>query len=224
MRQINPPLLPAWLLEHVTPGGVNDALAGDLLEEFRLGRSRLWFWRQVFAALAIGLLKNLRGHSPLMAYAVLWSMLAPEWSTLIDKIENDANLYGPIYRIDWPWSTICDIGIWMMLNFAFLWVGNLLYLIPQMWIARSFSVRRIRRSFLLSMATFNAVYVCWSLLMIHFESSGRAIDRHTISPLGEIVDFRMWWMGVRIPCLLTMLCSLWRAAHRSGNRPKGLAA
>lgn len=37
MRRIEPPATATWLLEHFTPGERNEALAGDLLEEFQNG-------------------------------------------------------------------------------------------------------------------------------------------------------------------------------------------
>jgi len=42
------PVLAQTLLEWVDPA--NDALHGDLLEEFAAGRSRPWYWRQVIGA------------------------------------------------------------------------------------------------------------------------------------------------------------------------------
>jgi hypothetical protein len=48
-----PPRLAEWLLTRA-PGPLTDALAGDLAEEFTRGRSRVWYWRQVLAAVAVG--------------------------------------------------------------------------------------------------------------------------------------------------------------------------
>jgi len=45
-----PPRLASLLLERFTPG--NEALHGDLDEEFSSGRSSVWYWRQVMAAIA----------------------------------------------------------------------------------------------------------------------------------------------------------------------------
>ena len=45
-----PPRLASLLLERFTPG--NEALHGDLDEEFSSGRSSGWYWRQVMAAIA----------------------------------------------------------------------------------------------------------------------------------------------------------------------------
>ena len=51
MTPRRPPVLAQTLLEWVDPA--NDALHGDLLEEFASGRSRLWYWNQVFAAAGV---------------------------------------------------------------------------------------------------------------------------------------------------------------------------
>lgn len=45
-----PPRLARMLLDWLAPG--NDALRGDLDEEFAAGRGRSWYWRQVFSAIA----------------------------------------------------------------------------------------------------------------------------------------------------------------------------
>lgn len=46
-----PPRLASFLLESLAPG--NEALHGDLEEEFSRGRSAAWYWRQVLAAAAL---------------------------------------------------------------------------------------------------------------------------------------------------------------------------
>ncbi len=45
-----PPRLARLLLDWLAPG--NDALRGDLDEEFAAGRGTAWYWRQVFSAIA----------------------------------------------------------------------------------------------------------------------------------------------------------------------------
>jgi hypothetical protein len=47
----HPPRIAKLLLDWLVPG--HDALRGDLDEEFAAGRGSAWYWRQVFAAIAI---------------------------------------------------------------------------------------------------------------------------------------------------------------------------
>lgn len=51
MKPLQPPAPATWLLKLFGPQRNAEALAGDLLEEFRQGRSRAWYWRQVLAAI-----------------------------------------------------------------------------------------------------------------------------------------------------------------------------
>lgn len=60
MTPRRPPVLAQTLLEWVDPA--NDALHGDLLEEFASGRSRLWYWNQVFAAAGVAFARPVRAH------------------------------------------------------------------------------------------------------------------------------------------------------------------
>lgn len=60
MNRANPPALATWLLDHLTPEGCEDALTGDLLEEFRAGRSVGWYWQQALAAILFAWIQRLR--------------------------------------------------------------------------------------------------------------------------------------------------------------------
>lgn len=51
MNPSYPPRLATILLEHFGPESNKEALAGDLLESFRQGRSSAWYWRQVLSAI-----------------------------------------------------------------------------------------------------------------------------------------------------------------------------
>lgn len=50
MRATEPPRLATWLIEHT--GRDRTSLTGDLLEEYRRGRSTAWYWKQVLTTLA----------------------------------------------------------------------------------------------------------------------------------------------------------------------------
>ena len=48
-----PPRLAVWLLKRWASPYRRESLLGDLLEMYRAGRSRTWYWRQVIAALTL---------------------------------------------------------------------------------------------------------------------------------------------------------------------------
>lgn len=51
MTNSKPPAPANWMLRHLVLGNQNEALEGDLLEEFQRRRSDGWYWRQVLAAI-----------------------------------------------------------------------------------------------------------------------------------------------------------------------------
>jgi len=58
MTDREPPRLADWLLRQFHFARRNPALTGDLLEMFRAGRSRAWYWRQTLAIVAWGVARN----------------------------------------------------------------------------------------------------------------------------------------------------------------------
>lgn len=59
MRSTNPPRLAALLLQVFA---VDDAIAGDLDEEYQAGRSAAWYWRQTIAAVLAAPLRQFDPH------------------------------------------------------------------------------------------------------------------------------------------------------------------
>ncbi len=71
MKTSPPPILATRLLERLAPGPHGDALAGDLIEQYREGRSTAWFWRQALLGIIVCLAKD----RTLGGFAVLGSLL-----------------------------------------------------------------------------------------------------------------------------------------------------
>jgi len=68
-----PPALATWLLHRMVPGENNEALAGDLLEEFHRRGSVAWYWRQVLGAMVAGFSKQLRAGWPATEHGMVWT-------------------------------------------------------------------------------------------------------------------------------------------------------
>jgi len=71
MKGSHPPILATKLLGQLVSGPHGDALAGDLIEQYRQGRSAVWFWRQALLAIIVSFAKDRTLGGP----AVLGSLL-----------------------------------------------------------------------------------------------------------------------------------------------------
>jgi hypothetical protein len=74
MRSLQPPRAATWLLKKL--GCNNEALVGDLIEEYSAGRSAAWYWRQVLVAIPVGFSKEIWDHKLLALRAI-----ATGWAT-----------------------------------------------------------------------------------------------------------------------------------------------
>ena len=85
------------LLDRFAPG--NEPLAGDLLEESERGRSSLWLWRQVLAAIIISAFRAPRGVG-VLKLADSSSSVPPPRVPRSDPLPRSVNLSGsPVYGI-----------------------------------------------------------------------------------------------------------------------------
>jgi hypothetical protein len=214
MNRSDPPSIATWMLEHWMPGPGNDALAGDLLEEFRSGRTdrtRAWYWRQVLVAIAIDCSRKILSHRNVMFFAVLWSMVSPAWLVLSVNAEVHTHAFGQMWEMDWPWSTICAIALSLATSLIFIWSGMALYLIPRMAAARSFNMRALLRSLLQALPMFIAISaVPYALSLMFPPGQGQAINWRTLTPLNAITDLRTWAMVERFFNLSILMYGLWK--------------
>lgn len=135
-RESNPPRSAIWLLRHVCPGSHNQALAGDLVEKFREGRSHGWFWKQVLIAIAVGVLGEVQRDWPHFSYAIAGTAMP---AFLWNSVEGaPALLHWSV--LPWPWSqfvfelsrpallTLAALPVLaaaLVINGAFRWVSLL---------------------------------------------------------------------------------------------------
>ena len=82
MKAKQPPRLGMVVLQRLGPQ--NDALAGDLAEEYRAGRSLAWYWWQVLASVVVGATRQLwaqkwLGVQVVAAYVGIQAFLGYVW-------------------------------------------------------------------------------------------------------------------------------------------------
>jgi hypothetical protein len=215
MNRMQPPEMPLWMLEHLTPPEHDEALAGDLLEGFRSGRSNGWFWRQAVGAWLGSWVHYLVRRRSVLLFAVLWSALAPAWTSVIDRIEREARTVAN--HLDTPLSTLPTLMLWLSLQFLFLWAGLVVYFAG---FARTRKPGLVLRACGVAAGLFLPAYFATSILMNLFAWPGLEIDRSGMTPLREIADVRTWAMAIRAPYLLTMLCAMWRSVPRVATVPR----
>ena len=215
MARIEPPKLAEWLLENLIPAAERDeAVAGDLEEHLRAGRSDAWYWRQAVTAVATGWAQYLSRRRAMLVFALLWSMLAPAWITVIDRAENSSSLFGELWKMDWPGSTLSTFFVWFILNVAFVWAGILVFVTVHARFAHGFDRKRVRQALLLVPAIFLPLYFATFVAMNLVVYPGIVVDRRTLTVLSELTDARKWAVVIRVPYLLTMVGALWRVVPR----------
>ncbi|MFC5863507.1 hypothetical protein ACFPT7_14470 [Acidicapsa dinghuensis] len=72
-KKSNPPEFALWWLRHMCPGQHNEVLTGDLIERFREGATRGWFWKQTLIASITGAASELRRRWAFFCYAIIGS-------------------------------------------------------------------------------------------------------------------------------------------------------
>jgi hypothetical protein len=180
MSHADPPPIATWLLEHWSPGRVNDALAGDLLEEFRSGRKDRtgpWYWRQVLSVIVIGSIRELLNHRTVLLFAAAWSMLTPSWLLVVTAIERRFNFNSRIMQLEFPWSTLSDLALLLAANLLFIWAGIIAYLIPYLWLRRNLRMRLLGQGVLAGIPVLLAVWAALIVLpkqFLHVQAADRA--------------------------------------------------
>lgn len=229
MRQANPPKAATWMLRHLVPGERNDALAGDLLEEFRSGRGAVWYWRQVLACIAVSNRRIVAANRSALFFAGLWALLAPACVpmpplTHFRGLDHAFWNLDAIWKLAWPWSAIANLGLTFLPMILFVWAGMLLYLALEGLGTRRFSFRRFQRGIMRSVSVFIPLWVAaWSLPLIfsgvlaaHFSSEMRTVRSSPSAahnPFALFVVTKTGFCIVCAPFFVTLLWAMWDASR-----------
>jgi hypothetical protein len=123
MRSAQPPTTATWLLENLTSGRGNDSLQGDLMEEYRSGRSGAWYLRQVLMTIAVTFWEEISAHKLLAVRAVatgwaVWYLYVLFMYKLLIPFAQELPLafrFGPYSGFAW-WI------IWLSVRAASGWI------------------------------------------------------------------------------------------------------
>ena len=216
MHRREPPPQATWMLEHLTTGACDEALAGDLLEEFRAGRSQSWYWRQVLGACVVSWSKSLVLRGPAVAFALLWATLAPAWKILVDGIV-DAPVFTSLWNFLGPiWLPFALVG-WIALHATFLWAGILAYLLVLTLLGRKIRRRESRQAFWLAPVLF-APFAGLTFVLANlywYSVPGLSQARLAGTSLGQVADFGVLSDLIRLPYFIAVLGALWMAIPQS---------
>jgi hypothetical protein len=126
------PAVATWLLERFGVKRQNEALIGDLAEEYQAGRSRAWYWWQTLMAMAVAVQRDVRNHKllALRAIATGW-ILSFGWYWFMQQLFHFPRL-----------TLASDTGFLLMIN-CLIWLH---------WILIGWIVARTHRSHPLAMA------------------------------------------------------------------------
>jgi len=186
MRSSQPPSVATWLLEHLVHGEENEALAGDLLEEFSQGRTAAWYWYQVFVAILVAFSKELRARWITILFAVIVSSAVPY--ELIWRSSEFERLFTWVIRLPWPVSLFFSIACWSALEAGILFVAFTAYL----GAIRRFDLRSFSIGSLVALVALNLGNLSLNFLM-------------TLQ-LSRFLFFYVIW---RLPLFFSLVLAMW---------------
>ena len=220
MNRREPPPFASWALAHLTSGDRNEALAGDLLEHYRAGRSDAWYWSQVAASCVLSWWQSLTARGPALVFVLGWSFLAPAWKAAIDHVTDPLTFERAWQMLGPFWLPFALIG-WTTLHAAFLWIGLIVYQFAHTIAARPLSRKDLRRAFWIATLAFPPIAGATYLLagINYYSWPGLANAKLANNALGQIADLRILPDLIRIPYLLALLAALWPTAHRNRRGP-----
>ena len=216
------PLLTTWMLEHLTPDERDEAQAGDLIEQFRAGRSASWFRRQAIVVIALEWDRSLRRRLAAMLFALIWSLLSPAWQLEYLRHFRNGRLDDVMWRLPFPWSTGCAIALGTARDMTFIWLGVLVYAALCRMASGTLHLRCLGRAFLSSFLAY-AVAVTFVLaiaLAIGLSSNSPGVDWRTLTIIGVLRNITVGTAVSYFPFSVGTAGALWVLSSRTRSSAK----
>jgi len=212
MKRENPPAVARWILEHLVPGKKNDALAGDLLEEFRCGRSSLWYWRQVLSAFVLGFMQESRMNWSVFVFAFFWALPASAlWIAVIRW--QSGTFFARRWDLPWPYSMICELGLTFGSQVLYVWAGVIFGFSIFSAAKKQFKVRYLVRGIGISLSAYLITFVAFFVWRLIFPMP---FDIRFVTPAGLIVSLSM--IAFRMTFFVAVVAGLWSACVSASQK------
>src|SRR5438128_8487391 len=117
MRSDQPPAVATWLLKRFGCRPQNEAILGDLIEQYRNGRHSLWYWRQIVTAIAVSSFREVwrQKTRTLAALSAGWIIFAfyrsPLDRPLFQSISLQINFASMQFQIPPNWWIYCGMYV-----------------------------------------------------------------------------------------------------------------
>ncbi len=211
MTQFKPPALASWILDHLLWGGRNEALAGDLLEEFQQRRSVTWYWRQVIGAIFASFSNELRAD-----WVMVWTILfTAVWAYSLYSISifGWPVPMGVLSRLDHNLTAHGYYGtfIWYLASDVFLYaIPFLLHVVAPLGIylagARNLNLRAFARG------VCAAVVAVLCLRIIPFQPALDYLSMHGLAMYWA--QLWKWYAVMVMDQFIPLLAAMWLAQPR----------
>jgi hypothetical protein len=221
MTPKHPPRLASWILEHLTSDEQKNALSGDLMEEFRSGRSRGWYWRQVATAIIVSVVRTLRINWFAVAFSALWALPLPALEIYFHREMQLGRFFPQRWSYPWPYSTICDIALTIGWKLLYLWLGITFCQILFAIAMRETSVRQLLKGLGASVAVYVAAYLGMLACFLAFPHT-YAVDIRRVNPISLVFNPASMLL-TDIPFIAAMLSGVLLATPTRQLRAKEVA-
>jgi len=204
-----PPALATALLQRLGPE--EHSLTGDLVEEFRTGRSRLWYWRQVLAAILLGATRHIAA-APLrttLGVSTAWATLL-----LLFYAAGDATADSVSGWI-WGWNRQAASHVWWPFQIVAVLVSYFGFALSGLTLVRLF--RRDAGPMLIAYALSIPVVLAVSAVVIEIltRRNGNVPTPHTLFYVVSIVLPYQWRSGLLLAPAVTLVAGLLACPRRS---------
>jgi len=221
MTSKNPPRLARWILEHLTTDEQKDALSGDLLEEFRSGRSSGWYWRQVATAVIVSMTRMLRINWFALAFSALWVLPLPALEIYVLRAMRLTHFFPQRWSYPWPYSTICDFAISVGWKLLYMWLGVTFCQILFANTTRRTSVGQLLKGLCASVGVYVAMYFGMLTCFLAFPHP-YALDITRVNPISLVLNPALM-LVTDIPFIVAMLSGVLLVTPTRQHRAKEVA-